>query len=149
MNAARLLTVAFFGLSLSSVCAKTIRIEFLQGNFDQKNAFIIDGLACRNLDKIVHLNIALDWPEGTLSKEDKDNVDFWTNRGESDSDYRFPSSKVEYRHGSYLISGYFIIRSGGTHQGITGMGFQAIDDATVMLNPSVKEIPARRAYCGK
>jgi hypothetical protein len=118
-------------------------IEKLTGPVSTRNTFLLEGLSCRNLDKIVHVNISVDWASDALSQNDAGRFVFWT----SESEFLFPQSKVIFLHGSYLVNGYFIARSGGTHQGVTSMAFEKVEDASVMLNPSVKEVPAKRVGC--
>jgi hypothetical protein len=135
-----LLTVV---LASTPPLARTIKIEKLTGNVDPKRAFLLEGLSCRNLDKVVHITISIDWPQDKTSTNDGGRFIFWTD----ETEFLFPQSKVSYLHGDYTISGYFITRSGGTHQGITSMAFEAVDDASVVLNSNVKEVPAKKIGC--
>jgi len=145
-KAGLLLLLLVLGFALPAA-ARTIRIEFLQGAIDQKNVGLLYGLACRNYDHIVHLDIAVDWPQGSLDVEDKDfeRLVFWNEKAE----YLFPKGTYVYLHGSYVVKGYFIARSGGMHQGQVSNAFDKIDDAQVLLNPYVQETRARGARCKK
>ena len=121
--------------------ARTIRIEFLQGIIGEKNVGLLYGLACRNYDHIVHLDIAVNWPQGATEVEDKDfeRLVFWNDKAE----YLFPKGSYTYLHGAYVVKGYFIARSGGMHQGQVSNAFDKIDDAQVLLNPAVEEVRAK------
>ena len=132
-------------LSLAPASAKTIRIEYLGGNIGQANVENLGGLACRNYDKIVHLKISIDWPADALDQEvtDDKRLVFWDDTAE----YLFPDGSYSYLHGSYLVNGYFIPRSGGMHQGIISIAFEKIDDAQVLLNPAVEEVEAKGPDC--
>lgn len=124
---------------------KTIKIEFLQSGITPQTVGALSGLSCRNKDRIVHLDISIDWPDKSIEVEDSGykRLVFWDKANE----YLFPEGSYFYLHGSYIIRGYFIARSGGIHQGIVSNSFQKIDDVTVMLNPYVKEIKVSSSRC--
>jgi hypothetical protein len=58
---------------------------------------------------------------------------FWN----SSDEFLFPNGSFFPLHGSYAIKGYFIVRSGGIHQGVASSSFEKIDDAQVMLRPGL------------
>jgi AraC-like DNA-binding protein len=60
--------IVFGFLGLFPATAKTITIEFLEGTINPATIENLGGLACRNLDHIVHLKIAVDWPAATLAE---------------------------------------------------------------------------------
>ena len=138
---------ACFGLMLLCAAAptKTVAIEFLQGPITPKNIGALAGLACRNYDRIVHLDISVNWPATSSDVEQTDyqRLIFWDSRAE----YLFPKDTYAYLHGDYVIKGYFIARNGGFHQGITSRAFEKVDDATVMLSPAVTERNAGGRGC--
>jgi hypothetical protein len=125
--------------------ARTIEIEFLTGEIDPKSVKDLGGLACRNYDHIVHLNISVDWLPDKTEQEtiDDKRLIFWN----SEAEYLFPNGSYNWLHGEYLINGYFIPRSGGMHQGITSIYFEKIDEVPVLVNPSVNEIKAKGPNC--
>jgi hypothetical protein len=138
---------ACLGLMLlcAAAPAKTVTIEFLQGPITPKNIGALAGLACRNYDRIVHLDIGVNWPAKTSDVEQADDrrLIFWDSKAE----YLFPKDTYAYLHGDYVIKGYFIARNGGFHQGITSRAFEKVDDATVMLSPAVTERKAGGRGC--
>jgi hypothetical protein len=124
---------------------KTVVIEFLQGSIAPKNIGDLAGLACRNYDRIVHLDISVNWPAKDADVEtiDEQRLIFWNSRAE----YLFPKDSYQYLHGEYVIKGYFIARNGGIHQGATSRAFDRVDDATVMVSPTVTERKAGGKSC--
>jgi len=138
-------------LALAFLCvaaaapAKTVTIEFLQGAITPKNIGELAGLACRNYNHIVHLDISVNWPAKSSDVETTDyqRLVFWDNKAE----YLFPKDTYQFLHGDYVITGYFIARNGGFHQGITSRAFDKVDDATVMLSPTVTEKKAGGKGC--
>lgn len=141
---------AWFSLALTLLCvapaaAKTTIVEFLQGPISPKNIGALAGLACRNYDHIVHLDISVNWPSNSSEAEQSDyqRLIFWTRNAE----YLFPKDTYVFLHGEYVIKGYFIVRDGGFHQGVSSRAFEKVDDATVMLSPTVKERKAGGRGC--
>jgi hypothetical protein len=106
-------------------------VEFLQSPIDQSNANWLAGLACRNLDHIVHLDISVDWPLDSMDEEmtgDRRLV-LWNDTDE----FLFPKGSYYMFHGRYIIKGYFIPRSGGPHQHVVSNAFDKVDDEQVIL----------------
>lgn len=132
-------------LSAAAPPAKTIVIEFLQGRIAPKNIGDLAGLACRNYDHIVHLDISVNWPakDADVDTSGDQQLIFWNSKAE----YLFPKDSYQYLHGEYVIKGYFIARNGGIHQGATSRAFERVDDATVMLSPTVTERKAGGKGC--
>ncbi|HXP75847.1 MAG TPA: hypothetical protein VN823_17015 [Stellaceae bacterium] len=136
---------ALMFLCAAAAPAKTVTIEFLQGPITPKTIGDLAGLACRNYDHIVHLDISVNWPAKNSDVETSDfqRLIFWDSKAE----YLFPKDTYQYLHGDYVIKGYFIARNGGFHQGITSRAFEKVDDATVMLSPTVTEKKAGGKGC--
>lgn len=132
-------------LSAAVPPAKTVVIEFLQGPIAPKNIGELAGLACRNYDHIVHLDISVNWPakDADVDTTGDQQLIFWNSKAE----YLFPKDSYQLLHGEYVIKGYFIARNGGIHQGATSRAFERVDDATVMLSPTVTERKAGGKGC--
>ena len=137
--------LALVGAAGAAASAKTTTIEFLQGPVSPKTVGALAGLACRNYDHIVHLDISVNWPAKTSEAEQSDDqrLIFWDRSAE----YLFPKGSYDFLHGDYVIKGYFIVRDGGIHQGSSSRAFEKVDDATVMLSPTVKERKAGGRGC--
>ena len=142
-------TFAFIGANavlmsigwIAAAKAKDILIEFLQSRIDSGNISFLEGLACRNYDKLVHIDVGLNWPAGMSSSEGR--MIF----SDETAEYLFPQANVNYLHGEYIIKGYFIVRSGGTHQGVSSIAFEKVSDAIILTNPSVRERKVRSSKC--
>jgi hypothetical protein len=133
-------------LSLASVPpASALVVKFLQAEIDPSTVGWLSGLSCRNYDHIVHLDLSISWPSSDLEveKSDYERLVFWNKTAE----YLFPKGSYSFLHGSYVVKGYFIARSGGMHQGAVSNAFDKIDDAQVMLSPNVTERKTRRTAC--
>ncbi len=136
---------------LSAAAAKSIDIEFLQATINPRDVGELSGLACRNYDHVVHIDISVDWPSHSVDAEQSgyERLVFWTDRGKDGygTEYLFPKGSYFLLHGSYIVKGYFIVRTGGMHQGVSSVAFEKVDDATVLLNPAVKETKAKGSHC--
>lgn len=136
---------------LAPAVAKTIDVEFLQTNINPRSVAELSGLACRNYDHVVHVDISVDWPSNSVNAEQSgyERLVFWTDRdkGGFGTEYLFPKGSYSFLHGSYIVKGYFIVRSGGMHQGVSSVAFERVDDATVLLNPAVNETKAKGSRC--
>jgi hypothetical protein len=139
MKAAALSVAA---LLLATVPSNAITVEFLQASIRPGDSSFLSGLACRNIDHIVHLDISVDWQQDKTSVEQGSLV-FWAGEDEFD----FPQGSYFFLHGSYIIKGYFIVRSGGTHQGVTASSFERVNDAQVMLSPGLTENKMTSGRC--
>jgi hypothetical protein len=43
-----------------------------------------------------------------------------------------------YQHGSYVIDGLFMVKNGGTHQGVVSYSLKKTDGSAARLDPSIK-----------
>ncbi len=119
--------------------------EFLQAAISPQNAGLLSGLACRNLDRIVHLDLRVTWPEQALGVENDGyrRLVFWNDSDE----FLFPKGTYLPLHGGYSVKGYFIPRAGGIHQGIASNYFEKIGDARVKREPELVEKKAASRAC--
>jgi hypothetical protein len=139
---------AVFGIAALLAAENTGRaltVEFLQAAIDPHTAGLLSGLACRNLDHIVHLDLSVTWPETSLAVETDGyrRLIFWN---ESD-EFLFPKGAYAVRHGSYAVKGYFIARAGGVHQGIVSNFLEKADDPGVKRTPGMVEKKAEGSAC--
>ncbi len=135
----------FLALSGNVGEAQPINVEFLQAKIAPVNGQWLAGLACRNLDRIVHVDLSINWPRDKTAAETKDlkRLVFWNKEAE----FLFPDGTYALVHGKWAVKGYFIIRSGGTHEGMMSYAFEKIDHATVSLNRNRQETKVKSARC--
>ena len=143
---ARATVLLLIGLSAGSGAeARDVRVEYLDANINQQTISLLSSLSCRDLDHVVHLKLAIDWPANAVTVETTDYKRLVFRN--SAAEFLFPSGTYSYQHGSYIVDGYFIPRSGGMHQGISSDAFEKIDDTKVLLNPAVKEVRTKATNC--
>ena len=120
------------------LAAPLTRIESLDGMIEPQNVGDLSGLACRNYDRVVRVNITIDWPSEDQSSYNS--LAFWTDHTE----YLFPKGSYYYRPGSgWVIDGYFIVRSKGTDRGV--VSFEKLGDTSVLPNRNV--VTVRDSRC--
>lgn len=138
-----LVWLAVFGAA--PAITKPVRIELLDGVIAPNTVGALGGLACRNVDHIVHLHLVIDWPSNAISVE---TTDFKRLIFSNDlAEYLFPDGTYNRSQGTFLISGYFIPRSGGMHQGVISIYFEKIDDVQALLKPNVREVRVNNQKC--
>ena len=125
--------------------ARNIRVEYLDADINQQTSALLSSLFCRNLDHVVHLKLVINWPSNAVIVETTDfqRLVFW----DSTVEYLFERGTYSYQHGSYIVDGYFIARSGGEHQGVVSDAFEKVDDTKVLLNPAVHEVRTKSTAC--
>ena|ERR1700677_861538 len=124
---------------------KPINVEFLQAKIAPANGKWLSGLACRNLDHIVHVDLSINWPRDKTQAETTDlkRLVFWN----KETEFLFPDGTYVFLHGRWVVKGYFMVRSGGTHQGMMSYAFEKVDEATVLLNQNMQETKVKSARC--
>jgi hypothetical protein len=122
---------------------KPINVEFLQAKIAPANGKWLSGLACRNLDHIVHVDLSINWPRDKTQAETTDlkRLVFWN----KETEFLFPDGTYVFLHGRWVVKGYFMVRSGGTHQGMKSYAFEKIDDASVSLNQNMQQTKVKSA----
>jgi hypothetical protein len=125
---------------------EALTVEFLQAAIAPQTAGLLSGLARRNLDHVVHLDVSVTWPATSLAVETGgyQRLIFWN---ESD-EFLFPKGAYAVCRDGYAVKGYFIARSGGVHQGIVSNFFEKTGDPGVKRTPGLVEKKAEGSACG-
>ena len=144
-NKWKAMAFAAVALLVATKTGRAVTVEFLQAAIDPRNAGLLSGLACRNLDHVVHLDLSVTWPEKALGVEHDGyrRLVFWNDTDE----FLFPKGSYSLRHGSYIVKGYFIPRAGGIHQGVASNYFEKISDARMKSKPGLAEKKAASSEC--
>lgn len=137
--------LAILAILMAPAQAARIHIDVLRGDITEATIARLNGLVCHNYDKIVHLDISIEMPESDIVVEPEGYQRMMVIL--NDSEYLFPKGSYVYAHGAYVIDGYFIVKSGGTHQGTNSAAFEQTDAELVLLNPHVVETVARDSAC--
>jgi hypothetical protein len=106
-------------------------------------------LVSRNLDKVIGLKVFVD-PSTGAQFEKSGYLALYDENGRQLSVSKGPpggleggievvkNGLIDRTMGFYVIDGFFIVKSGGVHQGVVSYGLQPVDEAAVRLNPAVK-----------
>lgn len=53
-----------------------------------------------------------------------------------------PKGAWRWEHGRYVVDGFFLVKSGGVHQGVSSLGLEAVSESAVRLKPDVAVLDA-------
>jgi hypothetical protein len=53
---------------------------------------------------------------------------------------------VHWQHGGWNVDGFYLVKPGGLHQGISSFGLMQTDEAAVRLNPAVRFVRVNLDY---
>lgn len=102
-----------------------------------------------NLDKVIGLKVYVDpGKDADLERNaylvgyDHEQFSVWKGKpGESGGGIEVVrNGLIDRTMGFYVIDGFYIVKSGGLHQGTLSYGLQPVDEAVVRLNPAVKVV---------
>jgi hypothetical protein len=102
-----------------------------------------------NLDKVIGLKVYVDpGNDADLEKNaylvgyDNNQFSVWKGKpGESGGGIEVVrNGLIDRTMGFYVIDGFYIVKSGGLHQGTLSYGLQPVDEGVVRLNPAVKVV---------
>jgi hypothetical protein len=139
-----IIAVCVLIIPLSQSSAKQAGVENLYEEINPQTVADLSGLACRNHDKIVYINVSINWTgESGGAEESYERLIFWT----EDAEFHFPKGSYVYENGTWLVSGYFVVRSGETRSGVIPVVFEIVDDATGMLDSKIVDAKGGGADC--
>ena len=92
-----------------------------------------------HLDKIVGLKVFFDSTpnRNTGYSASTDDRLFVVNYGTLDKpgvEIVAPKAEASYLHGSWVLDGFYIVKSGGVHQGTVSVGLEKVDEGAVLLS---------------
>ena len=124
-------------------------VQRLVGNIGPANAVRALAMIADNQDKIIGLQI------GVAGGSDEQFAKFGYLVSNDEPDYFLVSAgkdggyevlvKNGYRweHGGYVIDGFYLVKSGGMHQGTLSYGLEPVSEADVRLRRTVVDRPIR------
>jgi hypothetical protein len=141
--AATLLAIILM-LGDGAIVAAPPTIISVEGYLNEKNVDQLWNLIIDNLDHIVGLKIEVtDTGNNTGPSRPLNAIGEGSKFGEGgtlaiwkrDGDFEIVvKDGYQYGHGNYIIDGYFLVKSGGIHQGVVSCGLIPVDEARVVLS---------------
>ncbi len=46
-----------------------------------------------------------------------------------------PKDEASFLHGQWILDGFYVVKSGGIHQGVASFGLEKVDEGAVLLSP--------------
>jgi len=124
-------------------------VQRLVGNIIATNAVRALAMIADNQDKIVGLqvNVAGGSDEqfakfGYLVSNDEPAY-FLVSAGKDGGYEVLIKDGYRWEHGGYVIDGFYLVKSGGMHQGTLSYGLEPVSEAAVRLNRTVVDRPIR------
>lgn len=157
LPAAAALLLAASTAALAQEPAATLRIPKLTGNVVEANAFATFGAIAEREDSIIGLKLwvdpsAVDAPEPQIyivappTAEGNAFTLFARDAADETSGIELVLPQAEdvmWMHGSHVIDGFFLVKSGGMNQGILSYALKPVDEAAVLLSPKALVVEER------
>jgi hypothetical protein len=119
------------------------RILLIEGNITAKNYNKLEKILLENFDKIVGLKIYFSHaedPAPLVATADRNQFVAYKPMPQTKSEI-VASNGYHWLHGGYQFDGYFLVKSGGVHQGAVSIGLLHTDETRILLsNPTIRRI---------
>lgn len=113
-------------------------VEELRGTVDDASYPRFERFVTGHLDQVIGLRLDVQSSsDGHVSVSGEDGQ-FVISRTTNAADEIVASSGYGYLHGAYRFDGFFIVKSGGIHQGVMSYGLLPVSEALVRLNAAVR-----------
>ncbi len=127
----------------TAVAQSRPRISVLSGSVTVRNYVKLESFLSRNLDKIVGLKIYFDsasHPAPLVAGVSEKRFVAYKRIPETTSEI-VASDGFYWLHGGYQFDGYFVVKSGGMHQGVISYGLQKVpEDRVILSNPDLRPV---------
>ena len=119
------------------------------GTVNAGNALRFLGGITDRVDKIVGLQVFIEpSSDETFRKKhysvDEDERQFSISSGATgDSgglEMVAPAEEVQFLHGSYVLDGFYVVKSGGMHQGTASVGLEKVNEGAVLLSTKFRVV---------
>ncbi|MEJ2818507.1 DUF2939 domain-containing protein [Caulobacter sp. CCG-8] len=114
----------------------------LSGEVDAAHAEAFLSKVADHLDGIVGVQVWIEPSEGPEATyqvgQDDDRLVI------SNETYELLAPKGAWRweHGRYVVDGFFLVKNGGVHQGVSSLGLEAVSESAVRLKPNLTVVDA-------
>lgn len=142
-------SVPSVGLSASKTNHAARIIPKYVGEVNERNVERVLNMIGDHQDKIVGLQVMFDaTPRGAQAANgytaDKDDGRlFVVSYGTLESpgiEMVVPKDEANYQHGGYVLDGFYLVKTGGMHQGTISYGLEKVDEATVLLSTKYRVV---------
>lgn len=119
-------------------------VPIYAGQITYENSGRFTTALANRVDTIVGVKVTLDptskdSPDGYLVGQIRDDGGAYVSRTEGNmGGVQINAPSAYWRHGSYVIDGFFVVKYGGMGQGIRGYQLQPVDDAAVLLSMALR-----------
>jgi hypothetical protein len=140
-------TISIIGLAFSSInLAQAIerKIPQLSGTLTESTYPEFEKFIDDHVNKVVALKITVQRSDSDAAplEASADNgqlVVYLNSTPDEPSESEIVAGNgFSYQHGSYVIDGLFMVKNGGTHQGVVSYSLKKTDGSAARLDPSIK-----------
>jgi hypothetical protein len=110
-------------------------LQQLTGYLTSENYHVFENMISDALDDVIGLKITVDksGDDDVLQAGASDDQLVVYLRGLNGSSEFVVNGEYAYQHGMYVLDGFFLVKSGGMHQGIVSFGLMPMDEGRVRL----------------
>lgn len=129
----------------STAVAQTVTVPVVEGGVTLATVDPFSTAIDNQMDRVIGLKVRIE-PHTEAERQagyyaDADegylNVGFSAGLGEGGYEIIIRDG-FRWEHGGWVIDGFYLVKSGGMHQGTISYGLEAVDEATVRLNPALR-----------
>ena len=125
-------------VSSTMALAKQSRVYVVNGEVDAKNYKGFEQFLFNSMDSVIGLkvNFLLNaaYQDGRMSANENNGQFVAYLAGPNSTSEVVATEGFQYLHGAYEFDGFFIVKSGGMHQGVISLYLQKTDEATIRLS---------------
>ncbi len=117
----------------------------MTGTVTPDNAAAFTAFVAKHQDKVIGLQVRVtpgtpsDFKARHYMAEITDRLFVVFKRGDNEGGIEIVAPKAEavWLHGDYVLDGFYVVKSGGMHQGTLSYGLQKTDEGVIRANPDV------------
>lgn len=131
--------------SSSAAAQRMIDIPVYEGTVTPQNGERLTEMIGDNLDQVIGLRLAVEptadgsSPFSVSATSDSEQYLLLSvYRPDEGGREILVNGEYRWEHGMWIVDGFFLVRSGGMHQGVLSYGLMPTDAAAVRLNPHLR-----------
>lgn len=132
----------------------TLTLLRITGTVTADNATRFTEFVAEHQDKVIGLQVRVtpgtptDFAAKHYLAESDDRLFVVFKRGDDEGGIEVvaPKGEAVWLHGEYVLDGFYVVKSGGMHQGTLSYGLEKTDEGVIRANPNVvvKDVPVGR-----
>lgn len=124
--------------------AQILTVPAVEGNVALTTVDAFSNAIDERLDNVIGLKVRIEPPSpaelrgGYYADADEGYLNVGLSAGVGEGGYEIIIREgFRWEHGGWVVDGFYLVKSGGMHQGIISYGLDRVDEATARLNSAV------------